>query len=272
MTGLPLLGLGTWNVGDGDRDRAQREISALRLGHELGMTLVDTAEMYGGGRSERLVGEAIAPYRDEVFLVSKVLPSHATAGGIARACAQSLKRLGTDRIDLYLLHWRSGEDLGEVVDSFGRLRQAGDIGAWGVSNFDADDLDELAAALPAGAECAANQVLYNPDARGIEWDLLPLCAERDIPVMAYSPVGQGGALLRHPALAAIATKHGVSPAVMALAWALRHEGVMAIPKASDPAHVRENARAATLRLDDDDLRQMDAAFPPPRAKVPLGVL
>ena len=271
MTGLPRLGLGTWNVGDGDRDRSQREIAALRLGHELGMTLVDTAEMYGGGRSESLVGEAIAPYRDEVFLVSKVLPSHASREGIARACARSLERLGTDRIDLYLLHWRSGEDLGEVVDGFERLRRAGDIGAWGVSNFDADDLDELAA-MPAGARCAANQVLYNPDARGIEWDLLPLCAERNIPVMAYSPVGQGGALLRHPVLAAVATKHGVSPAVVALAWALRHAGVTAIPKASDPAHVRENARAAKLRLDDDDLRRIDRAFPPPRAKVPLGML
>ena len=271
MSALPRLGLGTWNVGDGDRDGRLREIAALRLGHELGMTLVDTAEMYGSGRSERLVGEAIASYRDEVFLVSKVLPSNATRAGIERACAQSLERLRTDRIDLYLLHWRSGEDLDEVVEAFGRLRDAGHILAWGVSNFDADDMEELAG-LPDGAACGANQVLYNPGARGIEWDLLPLCAERKIPVMAYSPVGQGGKLLRHPALREVAGKRGVSTAAVALAWALRQAGVVAIPKASDPAHVRENAAAAGLVLDDDDLRHIDAAFPPPAAKVPLGML
>ena len=229
MNALPRLGLGTWNVGDGDRDQGRREMAALRLGHELGLTLVDTAAMYGRGGSETLGGEAIASYRDEVFLVSKVLPSHATRAGIAHACARSLERLRTDRIDLYLLHWRSGEDLDEVVDSFERLREAGSIGAWGVSNFDTDDLGELAA-LPAGGACAANQVLYNPEARGIEWDLLPLCAERNLPVMAYSPVGQGGALLRHPVLGAVADRHGVSTAAVALAWALRHPGVMAIPK------------------------------------------
>ena len=271
MSDLPRLGLGTWNVGDGDRDGSVREIAALRLGHELGMTLVDTAEMYGSGRSETLVGEAIAPYRDEVFLVSKVMPSHATRAGIERACARSLDRLRTDRIDLYLLHWRSGEDLDEVAESFERLREAGSIRAWGVSNFDVDDLDELGA-LPDGGACAANQVLYNPQARGIEWDLLPFCAERGVAVMAYSPVGQGGKLLRHPALVAVAGKHGVSPAVAALAWTLRHPGVCAIPKASNPAHVRENAAAGAVALDDDDLRRIDAAFPPPAGKVPLEML
>ncbi len=268
---LPRLGLGTWNVGDGDRAACEREIEALRVGHELGMTLVDTAEMYGNGASERLVGEAIASYRDEVTLVTKVVPSHATRAGIVRACAGSLERLRTNRIDLYLLHWRGGERLGEVVETFERLRAAGDILAWGVSNFDVDDIEELAG-LPEGANCAANQVLYNPEARGIEWDLIPWCAERSIPVMAYSPVGQGGGLLRNPALVEVGAGHGVSTAVVALAWALRHPGVVAIPKASDPAHVRENARAATLALDDEDLRRIDRAFPPPKRKQPLGML
>jgi diketogulonate reductase-like aldo/keto reductase len=247
---LPRLGLGTWNMGDGDRERTAQEIAALRLGHKLGMTLVDTAEMYGNGRSERLVGEAIAPYR---------------------ACAGSLARLGTDRIDLYLLHWRGGEDLEAVVETFAALRKKGDILHWGVSNFDTDDLEELAA-LPGGADCATNQVLYNPEARGIEWDLIPACAARAMPVMAYSPVGQGGDLLRHPAMLAVATRHGVTPAAVALAWAIRTPGVVAIPKASDPAHVRDNAAAATLALDDDDLRRIDAAFPPPRRKRPLAML
>ncbi len=270
---LPRLGLGTWNMGDGDGDgaRHETEIASLRLGHELGMTLVDTAEMYGNGRSERLVGEAIAPYRDEVFLVTKVVPSHASPDGIRRACAGSLRRLGTDRIDLYLLHWRGGEDLHAVVDTFAALRAAGDILHWGVSNFDNGDMDELAA-IAGGAACRANQVLYNPGARGIEWDLIPACAERGVAIMAYSPVGQGGDLLRDSALAAVAGRHGVSPAAVALAWAIRHEGVMAIPKASDPAHVRENAAAASLRLDDEDLRRIDAAFAPPCGKRPLEML
>lgn len=267
---LPRLGLGTWNVGDSAGAKA-REIAALRLGHALGMTLVDTAEMYGNGASERLVGEAIASYRDEVTLVTKVVPSHASRAGIERACAGSLKRLGTDRIDLYLLHWRDGENLAEVVETFERLRAKGDILGWGVSNFDTDDMAELAA-LTDGANCGADQVLYNPGARGIDWDLIPYCAQRAIPVMAYSPVGQGGSLLRDRALAEVGARHGVSAAVVALAWALRQPGVRVIPKASDPAHVRENAAAGALELDDDDLAAIDRAFPPPRRKEPLGML
>ena len=268
---LPRLGLGTWNVGDGDGERAAGEIAALRLGHELGMTLVDTAEMYGNGRSERLVGKAIAPYRDEVFLTTKVLPAHASRDGIRRACAGSLRRLNTDRIDLYLLHWRGGENLGEVVETFAALQAAGDILHWGVSNFDTADMDELAT-LGGGADCLANQVLYNPAARSIEWDLIPACAAQGVAVMAYSPVGQGGGLLRDPVLAAVGARHGVSAATVALAWAIRHDGVMAIPKASNPAHVRANAAASSLRLDDEDLRHIDQAFAPPRRKQPLAML
>ena len=267
---LPRLGLGTWNVGD-SADAAAREIEALRLGHELGMTLVDTAEMYGNGASERLVGDAIASYRDEVTLVTKVLPSHASRAGIERACAGSLKRLGTDRIDLYLLHWRGGEQLDEVVETFERLCEKGDILSWGVSNFDTDDMGELAG-ITDGENCAANQVLYNPGARGIDWDLIPYCEEHAIPVMAYSPVGQGGTLLRNRALGEIGARHGASAAVVALAWALRHPGVVVIPKASDPAHVRENAAAGALELDEEDLARIDRAFPPPRRREPLGML
>lgn len=267
---LPRLGLGTWNVGD-SAAAAAREVEALRVGHELGMTLVDTAEMYGNGASERLVGEAIASYRDEVTLVTKVVPSHASRAGIERACAASLKRLGTDRIDLYLLHWRGGEDLAEVVETFERLCEKGDILSWGVSNFDVADLEELAG-VAEGANCAANQVLYNPEARGIDFDLIPYCDEQAIPVMAYSPVGQGGGLLRNRALGEIAGRHGTSTAVVALAWALRHPGVVVIPKASDPAHVRENAAAAALALDDADLAAIDRACPPPRRKVALGMI
>ena len=265
---LPRLGLGTWNVGD-SQAAAAREIEALRLGHELGMTLVDTAEMYGNGASERLVGDAIASYRDEVTLVTKVVPSHASRAGIERACAGSLKRLGTDRIDLYLLHWRGGEQLDEVVETFERLCAKGDILSWGVSNFDTEDMEELAGISDG---CAANQVLYNPAARGIDFDLIPYCEAHAIPVMAYSPVGQGGSLLRHRALAEIAARHDTSPAVVALAWALRQPGVVVIPKASDPAHVRENARAAALVLADEDLACIDRAFPPPRRKARLEML
>ncbi len=269
-TEAPALGLGTWKMAAAGSDGAA-EIAALRAGLDLGMTLIDTAEMYGDGAAETLVGEAIAGRRDEVFLVSKVLPSNATADGIARACGRSLKRLGTDRLDLYLLHWRGGENLAEVVAAFERRREAGDIRHWGVSNFDPDDMRELAA-LPGGSAAAANQVLYNPEARGIEFDLLPWCRDRGIPVMAYSPVGQGGGLLRHQGLAAVAASHGVTPAVIALAWSLRDSGVISIPKAGTVAHVRENATALDITLTPDDLARLDDAFPPPAATRPLAML
>ncbi len=254
-----------------DRASANRERDSLRLGIELGMNLIDTAEMYGDGASECLVGEAIAGLRDQVFLVSKVLPSHATKQGVRRACEASLKRLGTEQIDLYLLHWRGSVSLGETIDGFELLRRDGLIGDWGVSNFDVDDMQALVGlARPRG--CLANQVLYNLEHRGIEFDLLRYGIEQGVPLMAYSPVGQGGALLRHPALAAVARRHGKTPAQVALAWTLRHQNVISIPKAGTATHVRENAEAASIVLDDEDLTALDRAFPPPDRPVPLEML
>lgn len=263
---LPRLGQGTWRMGEGG-DRAA-EAAALRLGIELGMTLLDTAEMYGDGAAEEVVAEAMAGQRDRVFLVSKVYPHNATRAGVPAACERSLRRLRTDRLDLYLLHWRGSTPLAETVEAFERLREQGKVRAWGVSNFDVEDLDDL----PPGAACAANQVLYNLGARGIEFDLLPECRKRAVPVMAYSPVGQGGTLLRHPALAAIAARHGATPAQVALAWTLARPGVVSIPKASNPAHVRLNAAAAALALSPEDHAALDAAFPPPRRKQALEML
>jgi diketogulonate reductase-like aldo/keto reductase len=269
-TEVPALGQGTWKMGEDARGRAA-EVAALRLGLDLGMTLVDTAEMYGEGGAEEVVGEAVAGRREGVFIVSKVYPHNASARGVVAAAERSLARLRTDRIDLYLLHWRGGVPLADTVAGFEALRAAGKILRWGVSNLDTDDMEELVSA-PAGRACATNQVLYNPEARGIEFDLLPWCAARKMPVMAYSPVGQGGRLLRHAALKAIAARHGASPAQVALAWALRHPGVIAIPKAATEAHVRDNAAALTLRLGADDLAVIDAAFPPPVRKRPLAML
>ncbi len=267
---VPALGQGTWNMGS-DRASWKRECHSLRLGIELGMSLIDTAEMYGDGASERLVGEAIAGLRDQVYLVSKVLPSHATKDGVRRSCEASLKRLGTERIDLYLLHWRGSVSLGETIDGFELLRRDGLIGDWGVSNFDLDDMQALVGlARPRG--CLANQVLYNLEHRGIEFDLLRYGLDQGVPLMAYSPVGQGGALLGHPALAAVARRHGKTTAQLALAWTLRHQNVISIPKAGTATHVRENAEAASIVLDDEDLVELDRAFPPPDRPVPLEML
>ena len=262
---LPPLGQGTWHMGEGHAPSGQ-EAEALRLGLDLGMTLIDTAEMYGNGGAERIVARAIAGRRAEVFLVSKVLPSNATRAGVARACAASLQRLGTDYLDLYLLHWEGRVPLAETVEGFERLREAGQIRAWGVSNLDVDAL----ASLPPG--CATDQVLYNLEHRGAEWDLLPWAESAGMPVMAYSPVGQGGRLLRHKALATVAARHRATPAQVAIAFTLRRPGVCSIPKAADARHVRENAKAATLRLDAEDVAMLDQAFPPPRRKVPLAML
>ncbi len=262
---MPRLGQGTWRMGEGQRPRAQ-EVAALRLGIELGMTLVDTAEMYGEGAAEEVVADAIAGQRDRVFLVSKVYPHNASRAGVAAACARSLRRLRTDCLDLYLLHWRGGTPLAETVAGFEALREAGHIRAWGVSNFDVADMAEL----PPG--CGANQVLYNVGTRGIEFDLLPWSRAHGMPVMAYSPVGQGGALLRSKALVDIARRHGATPAQVAIAWTLAQPGVVSIPKASDSAHVGQNAAAATLRLAEQDFAEIDAAFPPPRRKRPLEML
>ncbi len=237
---------------------------------ELGLQVIDTAEMYGDGRSETLVGEAIRSIREQVFLVSKVLPSHASAEGTVKACEASLKRLGVDALDLYLLHWRGRFAFPETIEGFKRLQQQGKIKQWGVSNFDVSDMQEVFK-VEGGSSCAANQVLYNPEYRGIEFDLLPWCEQNGVAVMAYSPVGQGGDLLQSEVLKRIAKTQGVSPAQVALAWCMRKQ-VLAIPKAGSVHHVEENAAATTLRLSNDDLAAMDKAFPPPHKKQPLGML
>lgn len=268
-TAVPILGQGTWKMGE-RRDRFAQEVAALRLGIELDMTLIDTAEMYASGGAEEVVREAIAGRRDEVFVVSKVLPSNASRAATIRACEASLKRLGADRIDLYLLHWRGGVPLGETVDAFETLKAQDKIAAWGVSNFDVADMEELMA-LPKGGAVAANQVLYNLASRGIDFDLAPWQRSREIPVMAYSPVGEGY-LAREGRLQIVAERHGATPAQVALAWTLRGEGVIAIPKASQEKHVRDNRAAADIRLTAQDLAELDAAFPPPRRKQPLAMI
>jgi diketogulonate reductase-like aldo/keto reductase len=267
-TEVPALGQGTWRMGERGADR-RAEAAALRLGMDLGMTLIDTAEMYAEGGAEEVVAEAVAGRRDEAFLVSKVYPQNAGGRRLEAACERSLKRLRVDTIDLYLLHWRGSVPLADTVEGFERMRAAGKIRRWGVSNLDVDDLQELGAALP---DCAADQVLYNLENRGIEHDLLPFCRGRGMPVMAYSPVGQGGALLRHPALRAVAARRGATPAQAAIAWTLRAPGVVSIPKASDPEHVRLNAAARDLALTEADLAELDAAFPPPKRKQRLAML
>jgi len=266
---VPALGLGTWMMGD-DSSRRAEEIAALRRGLDLGMTLVDTAEMYGEGASERLVGEAIAGRRDDVFLVSKVYPHNASKAGTVAACERSLKRLGTDRLDLYLLHWRGKYPLAETVEAFEGLKAAGKIRHWGVSNLDGDDMGELLA-VPGGEEVAANQVLYNLSRRGIEWDLLPTLQRRGVPVMAYSPVEQAK-LLRERRLAALAAEHGASVAQLALAFVLDRDGVIAIPKAGRVAHVEDNAGALDVVVTDELRASLDALFPPPRRATPLEMI
>lgn len=257
---VPALGLGTWGMGERATARAD-EVAALHFGLDLGMALIDTAEMYGDGGAEEVVGEAIAGRRDAVFLVSKVLPSNASRRATVAACERSLRRLGTDRIDLYLLHWRGGTPLAETVAAFADLRRDGKIRHWGVSNLDLADMRELVAA-PGGGDVATNQVLYNLTRRGIEHDLLPWCRERRIPVMAYSPIEQGR-MLAQPALKAVAGRHGATPAQVALAWLTRQDGLIVIPKAARIAHLRENRAAVGLRLSKADLAELDRAFPPP---------
>jgi diketogulonate reductase-like aldo/keto reductase len=270
---MPVLGQGTWYMGE-DPGARRDEVAALRLGMELGMTLIDTAEMYGEGGAEEVVGEAIAGRRDDVFLVSKVYPHNASRAGVQAACERSLRRLGTERIDLYLLHWRGSVPLAETLEAFVRLREQGKIGDFGVSNFDLDDMLE-AAALPGGDLIATDQVLYNLTQRGIEWDLLPWCRERRLPVMAYSPLESNpqehGGLLGNPQLGAVARRHGVTPAQVALAWLLHQEGVAVIPKAVRPQHVRDNRAALDLQLTTEDLAQLDAGFPAPRRRRPLAM-
>jgi diketogulonate reductase-like aldo/keto reductase len=263
---VPIIGQGTWRMGE-EPSRHKKEVAALRLGIERGMTLIDTAEMYAEGGAEHVVGEAIAGLRDQVFLVSKVYPHNASRKGIALACERSLRRLDTDYIDLYLLHWRGQYPLEETVEAFERLREEGKIGRWGVSNLDVADLEELAS--PA---CASNQVLYNLQERGIEFDLLPWCQRQRMPIMAYCPIGQGGHLLKDPTLQQIAERHGATPAQIALAWLLRQDNVIAIPKAVQPEHVRLNAEAANLKLAPQDLAALDLAFAPPQGKQRLAMV
>jgi diketogulonate reductase-like aldo/keto reductase len=261
---VPCLGIGTWMMAE-RRQRRPDEIAALQLAVDLGMTLVDTAEMYADGRAEELVAEALSARRREIFLVSKVLPHHATVRGTIAACHASLRRLRTDHLDLYLLHWRGNVPLAETLEAFQQLKRAGKIRHWGVSNFDVDDMEEL----PSGA--ATNQVLYNLSRRGIEHDLLPWCRDRAIPVMAYSPLEQGR-LLRNRTLSAIAERQHVTPAQVALAWVLRDPNIIAIPKSGNPARVRENHAASRVQLTPGDLEDLDKAFPPAKGKTPLEML
>lgn len=265
---IPALGQGTWRMGE-DARRRKQEIAALRAGVDLGMTLIDTAEMYGDGATETLLGEALSDVRDQVFLVSKVYPQNAGRGRIERACEASLRRLKTDCLDLYLLHWRGSIPFAETVEGMEALVAAGKIRRWGVSNLDRADMDELFRA--GGEACATNQILYNVTERGAEFDLLPRLKDRHIPTMAYSPVGQGR-LPDSPALSTIAKRHGVTPFQVALAWVLRDPMVIAIPKAADAAHLNDNRRALDLVLTAEDFAAIDADFPPPSRKTRLAML
>ena len=266
---VPALGQGTWHMGD-DRRRAAEEAAALTLGIDLGLTLIDTAEMYGSGGAEEVVAEAAKGQRDRLFIVSKVLPYNASQKGVVEACERSLRRLKTDRIDLYLLHWRGSVPLAETLAGFVRLQRDGKIRHHGVSNFDLDDMQEWVG-LAGGEDVAANQILYNLSSRGPEWELIPWCRERRIAIMAYTPLGQGR-MLQHKALAEIAGRHGATAAQVPLARLLSKEGTMVIPKATRPEHVRENRGALDLRLAADDLAALDRAFASPKGRTALGML
>ncbi|WP_377289596.1 aldo/keto reductase [Rhizobium sp. SG2393] len=263
---IPVLGLGTWTMGERE-EAAEGEAAALRHGLDRGITLIDTAEMYGDGGAEEVVADAMAGRRDQVFLVSKVYPWNASRTGAIDACERSLERLKTDHIDLYLLHWRGSHPLADTVAAFEALKAAGKIRAWGVSNFDVADMEELFA-VENGKNCATNQVMYNLTRRGIEFDLLPWCRAHGMPVMAYSPIEQG-LLARHPDLVHMAKAYQATPAQLALAFVLSRPGVVAIPKTSDPHRVDENLAALDIALTDGDRERLDALFPPPQRKMPL---
>ena len=265
------LGQGAWQIGD-DRHKRTEELLALNVGVDLGLNLIDTAEMYGNGRSEGLVAEVIAGRREQIYLVSKVLPENASRRGTIVACERSLQRLKTDYLDMYLLHWRGSVPLEETLEAFTTLRDRGSIRHFGVSNFDREDLDE-ATALPGGTDIATNQVLYNLEQRGVEFELLPRCRERGVPLMAYSPLGSNSRRLRtHPVLKKLAARRGATPARLALAWLLRHPDVVVIPKASSEAHVRDNHAALALALTGEDLAELDRTFPPPQRPTPLAMI
>jgi len=266
---VPLLGQGTWRMGE-NRAGAADEVRSLQAGLDLGMTLIDTAEMYGDGAAERIVGEAIKGRRGDAFLVSKVLPSNASRTGTLAACERSLRNIGTDCLDLYLLHWRGGHPLTETVAAFEELKQAGKIRAWGVSNFDVDDMEELAA-VPDGGNVAANQVLYNLARRGVEFDLLPWCRGRGVPIMAYSPLDEGR-LLNDADLIHIAKAHQATPAQVALAFLKTRSGVISIPKTGSAGRALENRDAMDIHLTAENLAELDRHFPPPKRKTRLEVI
>ncbi|WP_330389714.1 aldo/keto reductase [Cellulosilyticum sp. I15G10I2] len=271
---MPKLGQGTWYMGE-NPGKQKDEIEALRLGIDLGMTLIDTAEMYADGGAECVAGEAIKNMRDKVFLVSKVYPHNAGLRNIAKNCENSLKRLQTDHLDLYLLHWRGSIPLEETIEGMENLIKTGKILRWGVSNFDTRDMKELVS-LPKGSHCAVNQVLYHLGSRGIEYDLINWQKQNSIPIMAYCPIAQAGTLRRgliqHPDLKKVADKHHATPIQILLAWCMRHDNMIAIPKASNTAHVLENARVNTFTLDQEDLQKLDQIFPAPSKKVPLDIV
>jgi diketogulonate reductase-like aldo/keto reductase len=263
---IPALGLGTWRMGE-DGAKRTGEVAALRLGMDLGVDLIDTAEMYGAGGAEEVTGEAIAGRRDDVFIVSKVLPENASRQGTIDACERSLRRLGTDRIDLYLLHWRGSHPIQDTLDAFAQLVDEQKILHYGVSNLDTEAMAGCEA-LRGGSGVAANQVLYNLNKRGPDWDLLPWCADHRVAMMAYSPLDEGN-LPDTAGLTAVARRHGVSEACVALAWTLRHPWVVTIPKASNPDHVKSNRQAVSITLNDQDIADLDADFPPPNKATPL---
>ncbi|MFD2700440.1 aldo/keto reductase [Paenibacillus shunpengii] len=273
-TVLPAIGQGTWRMGD-DPSVRNEEIAALRLGVELGMHVIDTAEMYGEGLSESLVGEAIHGIREEVFLVSKVYPHNAGRNRIITRCEQSLRRLKTDHLDLYLLHWRGDVPLAETVEGMEKLVQDGKIARWGVSNLDTEDMEELVS-VSKGSNCAVNQVLYHLGSRGIEVDLMPWQAEHQIPIMAYSPLAQGGTLRReiigNETVMSVAEKHNITPLQLMLAWSIRNGQVLAIPKSSKEEHVKQNAAVYEVELTEEDINELDIAFPKPDHKVPLEMI
>lgn len=266
---VPVIGLGTWAMGE-NAQSAATEVKALQLGLDLGCTLIDTAEMYGEGGAEVLVGRAIRGRRDSVYLVSKAYPHNASRAGVVAACERSLRRLATERLDLYLLHWPGNHPLAETVAGFEYLKRQGKIRDWGVSNFDVADMAELAS-VPGGGECVSNQVLYHLGERGIEWQLLPDCQRQGIMVMAYSPLGQAR-ILQSDVLGGIASKHGVTPAAIALAFLLRQKDVVVIPKAATEAHVRANAAAQRVRLEASDVSDLESVFPAPKRKTRLAML
>jgi diketogulonate reductase-like aldo/keto reductase len=267
---MPAYGQGTWHMGE-SRSQFAEEVAALKLGIDLGITLIDTAEMYGNGVAEEIVGEAANGRRDELFIVSKVLPYNASQRGTIDACERSLKRLKTDHIDLYLLHWRGSYPFAETLGAFEKLQQQGKIRHHGVSNFDRRDMEEWVS-LGGGKSVASNQILYNLTRRGPEWDLIPWCRQRDISIMAYSPIEQGR-MLGNKALAEVAARYtGATPAQVALAWLLRQDGMIVIPKAGRKDHVREDFGALDLALTDQDLADLDHAFPPPKHRTSLGML